>query len=307
MLIYTDDGEGGYARGFSNATNGTTGLVMGVANNSTQTNCIHLIHSSNVGIGTQSPATKLHVYDGIPRVESSSSNAIIEFTTSAGTSNIYSDTTGNVHIIPKNTHFFIDGNVNVTGDITYGGGIELGNQLGINLGGEIPQTNLHVRGGVITNDDQVACKRYSQTFSIGEGAAKDIQLIFGAGAFYAKVTAILRTTDNSTVKDLSTMILELQGGTGDASASTVDIAVGTKNLFCGTNSYPWSPTVTTGIRGISITPYNTDSTRIYSYDIFVEVISACGGKLVKITRDLSAEANLDNGTGGQTQITTFSY
>jgi hypothetical protein len=72
MLIYTDDGEGGYARGFSNSTNGTTGLVMGVANNSTQTNCIHLIHSSNVGIGTHSPATKFHVYDGVARVENSS-------------------------------------------------------------------------------------------------------------------------------------------------------------------------------------------------------------------------------------------
>ena len=307
MLLYTNAGEGGYVRGFSNTDNSTTGLVMGVANNSTQINCIHLIHSSNVGIGTQSPATKLHVYDGIPRVESSSSNAIIEFTTSAGTSNIYSDTTGNVHIIPKNTHFFIDGNVNVSGDITYGGGIELGNQLGINLGGEAPQTTLHVRGGVITNDDQVACKRYSQTFSIGEGDAKDIQLIFGAGAFYAKVTTILRRTDNSTVKDLSTMILELQGGTGDASASTVDIAVGTKNLFGGTNSYPWSPTVTTGIRGISITPYNVDSTRIYSYDIFVELISACNGSLTKITRDLASEADLDDGTGGVVSIATFTY
>jgi hypothetical protein len=42
-------------------TNGTTGLIMGVANNSTQTNCIHLLHTSNVGIGTNSPDTKLHL------------------------------------------------------------------------------------------------------------------------------------------------------------------------------------------------------------------------------------------------------
>jgi hypothetical protein len=39
----------------------------------------------------------------------------------------------------------------------------------------------------------------------------------------------------------------------------------------------------------------------------VELISACGGKLEKITRDLSAEDDLDDGTGGQTQITTFTY
>jgi hypothetical protein len=309
MLIYTDDGEGGYARGFSNSENGTTGLVMGVANNSTQTNCLHLIHTSNVGIGTHSPATKFHVYDGIPRVESSSSNAIVELKTTAGTANIYSDTTGNVYINPitssKTTH--INSDLEIVGDVAVGGNIDLGNQVAIGLSGATASTDLEVGGGIITNSVEVSRKTYSKTFSVGEGLAKDIQLIFGPGAFYAKVTAILRRTDGSTVKDLSTMLLELQGGTGDASTSTLDVAIGTKNLFGGTNSYPWSPTVTTGIRGISMTPYNTDGTRIYSYDIFVEVISACEGKLEKITRDLSAESDLDDGTGGQTEITTFDY
>jgi hypothetical protein len=309
MLIYTDDGEGGYLRGFSNATNGTTGLVMGVANNSTQTNCIHLIHSSNVGVGTNKPATKFHVYDGIPRVESSSSNAIIEFTTTGGSSNIYSDTTGNVYINPitSSKTTIVNSDLEIVGDVSVGGNIDLGNQVAIGLSGDTASTDLEVGGGVITNSVEVSRKTYSKTFSVGEGVAKDIQLVFGAGAFYAKVTAILRRTDGSTVKDLSTMLLELQGGTGDESTSTIDIAIGTRNLFGGTNSYPWSPTVTTGIRGISITPYNTDGTRIYSYDIFVELISACGGKLEKITRDLSAEVDLDDGTGGQTEITTFTY
>ena len=309
MLLYTGDGEGGYLRGFSNTDNSTTGLVMGVANNSTQTNCLHLIHTSNVGVGTAAPATKFHVYDGIPRVESSSSNAIIEFTTTAGSANIYSDTTGNVYINPTTssgtTHIISD--LEIVGDVAVGGNIDLGNQVAIGLSGETASTDLEVGGGIITNSVEVSRKTYSKTFSVGEGVAKDIQLIFGTGAFYAKVTAILRRTDGSTVKDLSTMILELQGGTGDGSASTLDVAIGTKNLFGGTNSYPWSPTVTTGIRGISITPYNVDGTRIYSYDIFVELVSACNGVLQKITRDLSAEADLDTGTGGQTEITTFTY
>jgi hypothetical protein len=309
MLIYTDDGEGGYARGFSNATNGTTGLVMGVANNSTQTNCIHLIHSSNVGIGTHSPATKFHVYNGVARIENSSANAIVEFTTTGGSANIYSDTTGNVYINPittsKTTH--VNSDLEIVGDVAVGGNIDLGNQVAIGLSGATASTDLEVGGGIITNSVEVSRKTYSKTFSVGEGLAKDIQLIFGPGAFYAKVTAILRRTDGSTVKDLSTMLLELQGGTGDASTSTLDVAIGTKNLFGGTNSYPWSPTVTTGIRGISMTPYNVDGTRIYSYDIFVEVISACEGKLEKITRDLSAESDLDDGTGGQTEIAIFDY
>jgi len=309
VLLYTGDGEGGYVRGFSNTTNGTTGLVMGVANNSTQTNCLHLIHSSNVGVGTAAPATKFHVYDGIPRVESSSSNAIIEFTTTAGSANIYSDTTGNVYINPitSSKMTYINSDLRTTGDVFIGGNIDLGNQVAIGLGGDTASTDLEVGGGIITNSLEVSRKTYSKTFSVGEGVAKDIQLIFGTGAFYAKVTAILRRTDGSTVKDLSTMLLELQGGTGDGSTSTLDVAIGTKNIFGGTNSYPWSPTVITGVRGISIKPYNVDGTRIYSYDIFVELVSACNGALQKISRDLSSETDLDNGTGGQTQIVAFTY
>jgi hypothetical protein len=265
--------------------------------------------TSNVGVGTATPATKFHVYDGIPRVESSSSNAIIEFTTTAGSANIYSDTTGNVYINPttssRTTH--INSDLEIVGDVAVGGNIDLGNQVAIGLSGETASTDLEVGGGIITNSVEVSRKTYSKTFSVGEGVAKDIQLIFGTGAFYAKVTAILRRTDGSTVKDLNTMLLELQGGTGDGSASTLDVAIGTKNIFGGTNSYPWSPTVTTGIRGISITPYNVDGTRIYSYDIFVELVSACNGVLQKITRDLSAETDLDDGTGGQTAIVEFTY
>jgi hypothetical protein len=311
IVIHKGSGYGGYIRGFKDVTNSRAGLIFGGEYGDSETDAITILKSSthsNVGIGTTTPTEGFHLYNKKQKIQTTgTSNAVVEFVTNAGLSNIYASNTGNVHISPKSTHVFIDGNLDITGDINFSGEFELGNEVAINLGGQSPQTNLHVRGGVITNDDQVACKRYSQTFSIGEGAAKDIQLIFGAGAFYAKVTAILRRTDNSTVKDLSTMILELQGGTGDGSASTLDIAVGTKNLFGGTNSYPWSPTVTTGIRGISITPYNVDSTRIYSYDIFVELISACSGSLTKITRDLASESDLDNGTGGAVSIATFTY
>ncbi len=308
MLIYTDDGEGGYLRGFSNATNGTTGLVMGVANNSTQTNCIHLIHSSNVGIGTHSPATKFHVFNGVARVESPSSNAIIEFTTTAGISNIYSDTTGNVYIQPvtasKTT--FINSDVDITGDVAVGGNIDF-TQIAVNLGGSPAQTDVHTGGGIIFNSNQVSRKTYAHTFSVGAGDAKDIQILFDKGAFFAKIVAMLRRTDGSTVEDLSTMILEVHGGTGDASNPSLDVAVGTKNVFGGTNSYPWSSTVTTGQRGISIVPYNIDVARIYSYDISIELMSSCGGKVTKVTRNLTIPGNLDSGTGGQTEITTFTY
>jgi hypothetical protein len=311
LLIYTNDDEGGFVRGFSNIENKTTGLCLGVANTVTGvTSSIHLIHTSNVGVGTPTPGRKFHIYDGVARVESPSSNASIELTTTGGNSNIYADTTGNVYIQPSQIGrptVFVQGGAEITGDLQVDGIIDF-NTIGVGLSGAAPSTDLEVGGGTITGSVEVSRKTYAKNFSIGEGLAKDIQLIFGTGAFYAKIVAMLRRTDGSTTKDVSTTVLEVQGGSGDEDTpSDLDIAIGTKNLFGGTNSFPWSPIVSTGTRGLRLIPYNTDSVRIYSYDISVELMSSCGGKLLKITRDSNDTTDLDNGTGGTVDITTFSY
>jgi hypothetical protein len=317
-LLYTNDGEGGFLRGFSNTTNKTTGLALGVSNNSTIINNLNLIHTSNVGVGTPTPARQFHVVDhrnpllgttGVMRVESKLSNASVEFTTSSGTSNIYADTTGNVYIEPSSINkptTFLRSTLDVEGDLLVGGNIDF-SQIAVNLGGEAAATDIETGGGIITSSNQVSRKTYAHTFSVGAGDAKDIQILFDKGAFFAKIVAMLRRTDNSTVEDLSTMILEVHGGTGNASNPSLDVAVGTKNVFGGTNSYPWSSTVTTGQRGISIVPYNIDVTRVYSYDISIELMSSCGGKVTKVTRNLTLPGNLDNGLGGQAEITTFTY
>jgi len=271
-------------------------------------------------VGTPTPGRQFHVVDhrdpslgltGVARFESVSSNASIELTTTGGNSNIYADTTGNVYIQPSQIGrptTFIQSNVVISSDLTVDGIIDF-NTIGIGLGaGVAAATDLEVGGGTIVGSTEVSRKTYSKNFSIGDGLAKDIQLMFGPGAFYAKIVSMLRRTDGSTTKDLSTMILEVQGGSGDEDTpSNLDVAVGTKNIFGGTNSFPWSPTITAGTRGISITPYNIDGTRVYSYDISVELLTSSGGKLIKITRDLLSEAELDDGTGGSTEITTFSY
>jgi hypothetical protein len=318
VLLYTNDGEGGFLRGFSNTVNKTTGLALGVSNNSTIINNLNLIHTSNVGVGTPVPARQFHVVDhrnpllgqtGTMRVESKLSNASVEFTTSAGTSNIYADRTGNVYIQPSSINkptIYLKSALDVEGDLSVGGNIDF-SQIAVNLGGESAATDIETGGGIITNSNEVSRKTYSKTFTIDEGDAKDIQLMFGSGAFYAKITAILRRTDNSTVGDINTMVLEVQGGTSDASQPTLDIAGGPKTMFGGTNSFPWNPEVTFGQRGISLRPYNIDTARIYDYDIFIELTTACGGKLEKITRDLTIPGNIDNGDGGQTDITSFSY
>jgi hypothetical protein len=320
LLIYTNDDEGGFVRGFSNLENKTTGLCLGVANTVTGiTSSIHLIDTSNVGVGTPTPGRQFHVVDhrdpslgltGVVRFESVSSNASIELTTTGGNSNIYADTTGNVYIQPSQIGrptVFVQGGAEITGDLQVDGIIDF-NTIGVGLSGAAPSTDLEVGGGTITGSVEVSRKTYSKNFSIGQGLAKDIQLIFGTGAFYAKIVAMLRRTDGSTTKDVSTTVLEVQGGSGDEDTpSDLDIAIGTRNLFGGTNSFPWSSTVSTGTRGLRLIPYNIDSVREYSYDISIELMSSCGGKLLKITRDSNDTTDLDNGTGGSVDITTFDY
>ena len=307
MLIYTGEGEGGYLRGFSNSENGTTGLIMGVANNSTLTNSIHVINSSNVGIGTDSPGQKLTV-NGIARVESASSNATIELTTTAGSSNIYSDTTGNVHInsISAAPSVFLNSNVEVLGDFTVAGALDLGNQVGLGLSGENANTTLHVNGGFITNSDQVATKKYSRSTTITTGNGQDICFTFRPNTFYAKIIAVLR--EPTDVRNTSTMIIEASGGTHDGTtASMHDIALGPVTMFGATNSYPWSPTVSVGTRGLSIEP-NTLNRPSYSYDLSVEVVSGVNGGLSRIShRRTNGQTGLDNGTGGQDLLSAFTY
>ena len=114
------------------------------------------------------------------RIQSASSNATIELTTTAGSANIYADTTGNVYINPLRTGLrnttFLNSNVEVIGDFSVDGALDLGNQVGIGLDGATANTVLHVNGGIITNSDQVASKKYSHSNVVANTNGQDIQL-----------------------------------------------------------------------------------------------------------------------------------
>ena len=305
ITLNTNDSYGGYVRGFSNSQYSVHGTVLGAVNNSTEADGIHIIHTSNVGIGTVNPSERFTVYNGVARLEHSTNNAIMEFKTTGGISNIYGDSTGNVVIDPT-LDFIVKSNVEIFGDLQIDGKIDLGNQVAVDLGGSTANTALHVGGGFITGSNQVACKRYSNTFTIVTGGGQDVQLNFGAKTFYAKIIAQLRETSDP--DNVSTMVLEVQGGTHDGSAPGVDIAIGTKNMFSGLNLYPWNPVVTTGKRSVAIQPLEKDQpNRNYAYDIFVEVVSGVGGALTSITNKLIGSTNLNDGNGGNVVRSSFTY
>jgi len=289
ILLYTTDNYGGYVRGFRNSTHTTSGITIGATNNSTDADGLHIVHTSNVGVGTVNPMTKFHVYDGVARVEHSSSNAIVEFKTTGGASNIYGDTLGNVYVQPHSTETFVESNLTIRNDLTVQGAIDFGNEVAIGLAGATANTSLHVNGGIITNSDGVADKKYSNSFTLTAGQGKDITLTFANGAFYAKCVMMLRET--ATVSNLSTMILEIQGGTSNGTTSSQAIAIGTKNMFGGTNAYPWSPTVTTTANKITVLPADgAASGQEFAYDIHVELLSSVNGKLTTIKFNNDSES-----------------
>jgi hypothetical protein len=299
VSLNTNDNYGGYVRGFSNTQHSVHGTVLGAVNNSVEADGIHIIDSSNVGIGTVNPSERFTVYNSKARLEHSSADAMLEFKTPGGVSNIYGDVTGNV-VIDAVLDVVINSNVEVVGDLQIDGKIDLGNQVAIGLDGEDANTSIHVNGGIITNSDQVACKRYSNTFSITTGGGQDVQINFGPETFYAKIVAQLR--ELSDVDNVSSMVLEVQGGTHDGTTPSLPIAIGTKNMFSGLNLYPWSPTVVTGKRSVQIVPIIKDTGRNYAYDIFVELVSGVGGSLKSITHKLTGSATLDNGAGGNVNL-----
>jgi hypothetical protein len=309
ILLYTNPGFGGYVRGFRNSTNSTTGITIGTETDFSEVNVFTIVNTSNVGIGTVNPLQKFHIYNGTQRIEHSSSNAVIEFKTTGGTSNILSDTLGNVYINPESTETVINSNLTIINDITVGGNIDLGNQVAIDLGGDTANTSLQVGGGIITNSNQVAHKRYAHTFERTFSESQDVQIVFGTGSFYAKIVAVLRRVTSTEYNNMSTLVLEVQGGSHDGSTSTVDIAVGTKNLFGGTNSYPWSSTVTTGKTGIVLKPYQTTnaSGTEYSYDISVELMSSRNGNLASIKSNSTVGDNPGPDNTDSIEIVSFDY
>jgi hypothetical protein len=327
ISLNTNDNYGGYVRGFSNTQHSVHGTVLGAVKNSVEVDGIHIIDSSNVGIGTVNPSTKFTVYNGTTRLEHATSNAILEFKTTGGVSNIYGDHTGNVFIDPVRS-LVVKSDTEITGDLQIDGKIDLGNQVAIDLGGSDATTALHVGGGFISGSNEVGCKRYSKSFTLDAVAGKKVRLYFGDGgtpekmpAFYAKIVAMLRKTDGSAVRDMSTMVLEIQGGSHDGTTNNNlddNITVGTKNLFGGDTDFPWNPNITAGKRGIILTPHDVGSGRIYKYDIHVEIVSASlsgthtGGflKNIKNSQFFGTEVAQDSQVdtfGAGSSIVSFTY
>jgi hypothetical protein len=295
IQIVNDDDYGALVRGFKDVTNSRSGLILGTTHNGTESEVVYLTSDDRVGVNTDSPSTGFHVYDTTPRFEHSSSNAVVELTSSGGTSNIQCGTNGDVYIHPvtDTSNVFVQGNLRVSSNIQFDGTIEFGAQAGLGIGIASPATALHVEGGCILNSDNVARKSYSTSFFLASSSARDIILKFDKGHFYAKVKAILREASNG--NRVSTMVMELSGGTTGGTTASYAPVIGTKNLFGNRdNTEPWSSDVSTAATSAGNFVYLKPLTagvqgslqRSYYYDVYVKVISSnSAGKLLAVQYD----------------------
>jgi len=213
-----------------------------------------------VGISNTNPQHDLSVASNL-YVEDTGSNVLVVHGDASFGSTI---TLGAVQITAAYTLEEVTGEGNVTSNV-------------------IQFTNSNVgiisSGGIIINKDAYACKHYAYSNVNVPTDFSNVSMTFASNVFHAKITAQL-THGN---EEVSTMILDVQGGTRDGTTSSLNIASGPGSVFGNTNTKPWSGSVGTTPTSVILEPSEIGTTA-YGIDLYVEYkSSATDGKLESIS------------------------
>jgi len=127
---------------------------------------------------------------------------------------------------------------------------------------------VYVTSGLVTNTGEVTKKTYSYSGSISSGDKPYINVNYTSNVFYSKISAQLVEGD----EEVSTLVLEVGGGHKTGATPSTNIAIGTKNIFGGTSTNPWNPTIITTGNRVSMRP-STILDGQGDYHIFVEYTS----------------------------------
>jgi hypothetical protein len=145
-------------------------------------------------------------------------------------------------------------------------------------------------GGIVINKDAFACKHYSYSNVSVPIDFANVVMTFSSNVFHAKITAQL-THGN---EEVSTMTLDVQGGTRDGTTSSLNIATGPGSVFGNTNTKPWNGTVSTTPTKVILEPSATGTTA-YGVDLYVEYKSS------------SSEGKLESVSIGNDSVKSFVY
>ena len=249
------------------------------------------VTTANVGIANSSPIHTLDVGSNL-WVEDTGSNVLyvngnIHATDALSVgSNLYlEDTNSNVLVI--------DGNASIN-DTLFLGAVELDVVVGNTSSQTTQFTNSNLgavlTGGIVINDGSYKCKHYAYSNVSVPTNFANVAMTFASNVFHAKITAQL-THGN---EEVSTMILDVQGGTRDGTTSSLNIASGPGSVFGHNNTKPWSMSVSTTPTKVILEPSST-GTSAYGVDVYIEYKSS------------STEGKLDSISIGADTVKSFVY
>ena len=249
------------------------------------------VTTANVGIANSSPIHTLDVGSNL-WVEDTGSNVLYV------NGNIHATDAlsvgSNLHIEDTNSNVLvIDGNASIN-DTLFLSGVEL-DVVTSNTSSQTTQfTNSNVgavfTGGIVINDGSYKCKHYAYSNVSVPTNFANVAMTFASNVFHAKITAQL-THGN---EEVSTMVLDVQGGTRDGTTSSLNIASGPGSVFGHTNTKPWSMSVGTTPTKVILEP-SSAGTSAYGVDVYIEYKSS------------STEGKLDSISIGADTVKSFVY
>ena len=274
-------------------TNSATGLVttanVGIANSNP-------IHTLDVGsnLWVEDTGSNVLYVNGNVHVAGSQlstngnvgiGNTAPDHNLSVG-SNLYVEDTGSNVLV-------IDGNASIN-DTLFLSAVEL-DVVTSNTSALTTQfTNTNVgavfTGGIVINDGSYKCKHYAYSNVSVPTNFANVAMTFASNVFHAKITAQL-THGN---EEVSTMILDVQGGTRDGTTSSLNIASGPGSVFGHNNTKPWSMSVGTTPTKVILEP-SSAGTSVYGVDVYIEYKSS------------STEGKLDSISIGADTVKSFVY
>jgi len=264
--------------------------------------------NGNVGIGNTAPDHNLSVGSNL-YVEDTGSNVLVIDGNASINSTLF---LGAVEISPAYTLEEVTGQGNVTSNVIQftnadvglvaTGNVEAARFIGDgshltglvtdlqsvvdngNVSSNVVQfTNANVgavfTGGIVINDGSYKCKHYAYSNVSVPTNFANVAMTFASNVFHAKITAQL-THGN---EEVSTMTLDVQGGTRDGTTSSLNIASGPGSVFGHNNTKPWSMSVGTTPTKVILEPSST-GTSAYGVDVYIEYkSSSTEGKLESIS------------------------
>ena len=238
------------------------------------------VTTANVGIANSSPIHTLDVGSNL-WVEDTGSNVLYV------NGNIHATDAlsvgSNLHIEDTNSNVLvIDGNASIN-DTLFLGAVELDVVVGNTSSQTTQFTNSNLgavlTGGIVINDGSYKCKHYAYSNVSVPTNFANVAMTFASNVFHAKITAQL-THGN---EEVSTMILDVQGGTRDGTTSSLNIASGPGSVFGHNNTKPWSMSVSTTPTKVILEP-SSAGTSAYGVDVYIEYkSSSTEGKLESIS------------------------